>query len=86
MKAEADPFYTIGCIREITGHPVYFVGTGLPQMIEYHEAPPVTAGIVYFLNHSGISVNETCKMSTRVNIEDCPIHPICHRNRDREIP
>ena len=41
---------TIGCVEEITGHLVYFVGTVLPLPIEYHEIPPVTAGIVCSLN------------------------------------
>ena len=41
---------TIGCGPEITGHPVYFDATVLPRPIEHHETPPVTAGVVCFLN------------------------------------
>ena len=50
MKGMCTHFDTIGCIRKITGHPVYFVATVFPRLIEYHEAPPVTAGVVCSLN------------------------------------
>jgi len=50
MKGTYAHFDTIGCGREITGHSAYFVPTPRPLPIEHHETPPVTAGIVCYLN------------------------------------
>jgi len=50
MKGMHAHFDTIGCGREITGHPGYSVAIVLPRSIEHHETPPVTVGVVYFLN------------------------------------
>jgi len=45
MKGMYAHFDAIGYGREMTGHPVYFVVTAHPLLIEHHETPPVTAGI-----------------------------------------
>ena len=50
MKGVCAHLDTIGCGQETTAHPVYFVATVFPRLIEYHETPPVTAGVVCSLN------------------------------------
>ena len=50
MKGMHAHFDAIGCGRENTGHPAYFVATAHLLPIEHHETPPVTAGIVCSLN------------------------------------
>ena len=50
MKGMCAHFGTIGCDREMTGHPIYFVAIVLCVPIEYHETLPITGGIVRSLN------------------------------------
>jgi len=50
MKGMSAHLDIIGCGPETTGHPGYFVATALRLSIEYHETPPVTAGIICSLN------------------------------------
>jgi len=51
MKGMSAHLDIIGCGPETTGYPsAYFVATALRLLIEYHETPPVTAGIVCSLN------------------------------------
>ena len=50
MKGMCAHLDIIGFGQEIVEHPTYFVAIVLPLPIEYHETPPVTAGIVCSLN------------------------------------
>ena len=50
MKGRRAHLDTIGCGPEITSHLGYFEAAGLPRSINHHETPPVTAGVVCFLD------------------------------------